>query len=154
MKYLDSFENFKVNEKLLTENNIFDYIKTKVGEDKLKDSLLTFKKNINQNKDEYKEVIKILKNYNKTGYIDKNDGKLIMTKFYDTLKLLGLSGLFILPFGSFGIIALLKIAEKLDINILPSSWKKNNLIMKYLKYFEENITWKRRNITKKLFKKT
>ena len=102
--------------------NIKDYFLNKFDKDKMKKGLSDFKEKIIEEKDDYKDVAKILKKYSKTGSITNDEAKIIKEQFYDTLKMVGLGGVFVLPGGAVGIVILLKISKKLGINLLPSAW--------------------------------
>ncbi len=66
----------------------------------------------------------ILKNYYVTKTISTEDAKKLKEISADTLKLVGLSSIVILPGGSLLLLFLINSAKKLNINIIPSQFEK------------------------------
>ena len=117
-------KDYKLIESLNESNKIVNYLQNKFDKEKMKKGLKNFKSKILEEKDDYKEVANILRKLSKTGSITNDDAKIIKTKLYDTLKMVGLGGVFVLPGGAIGVIILIKLAKRLGINLLPSTWKK------------------------------
>jgi len=125
MKYLDHYNRFKTNENNLSINNmekLFNYLLS----DKLKEKTKDFLQKCNEEIDDYKEVGQILKKATLNNTITKEEKKIVLEQLIDTLKIGSTGALFLVPFGSILIIALIKIGDKLGINFLPSAWDKTN----------------------------
>jgi len=105
----------KFNE--INESNVLEQPSFK---DKVKDFLEKCKDEV----DDYKEVGGILKNYASGEKISKEDMDKVYSQLLDTLKIGGSGTLFMLPFGSVLLIALIKLGDKFGINFLPSAWDK------------------------------
>jgi len=86
-------------------------------------SLTDFLHKSHQEVDDYKEVGQILKKYAETQKITKEEIKLVRQQLIDTLKMGGLSAIFIFPFGTILIVALLKFGDRLGLDFKPSAWK-------------------------------
>lgn len=69
----------------------------------------------------------ILKNYYNTKNISSEDSKKLKQITSDTLKLVGLSSIVILPGGSLLLYFLINSAKKLNINIIPSQFEKEKI---------------------------
>lgn len=72
---------------------------------------------------EYEESFKILKRYSKTKKITKEEIEILHTQLWDTLKITGMSLIFILPGGSFFLIGLIFLCKKTGWHLLPSVFK-------------------------------
>lgn len=110
MKHIMKFDE-------INEGNVLEHPSFK---DKIKDFLEKCKDEV----EEYKEVGSILKKYASGEKISKEDMDKVYTQLLDTLKIGGSGTLFMLPFGSVLLVALIKIGNKFGINFLPSAWDK------------------------------
>jgi len=127
MKYIKKYDD--INE-ILAIDNIIVYLQNKFDKEKMKKGLNNFKLKILEEKDDYKEVATILRNFSKTGNITKSDARIVKLQLYDTLRMVGLGGIFFLPGGAFGVVVLIKLAKRLGINLLPSAWSNEKTNMK------------------------
>tara|TARA_B100001093_G_C26838275_1_gene1019369 strand:+ start:1932 stop:2333 length:402 start_codon:yes stop_codon:yes gene_type:complete len=84
-----------------------------------------FFKNLNNEAKETRDASKLVYKYLKTGTISKDEEKELKTQFYDLLKVMGVGVPFVMiPGATILIPFLLKIADKIGIDIIPSSFKK------------------------------
>jgi len=72
--------------------------------------------------EDYEEAGIILKKYASGEDISKDEMQKVHNQLIDTLKIGGSGLIFMLPFGSILIVALLKYGDKIGINFLPSAW--------------------------------
>jgi len=68
-----------------------------------------------------KELRQIFKNAIENKSITEEENKIIRHHIADILKTLGLSSLFILPFGSLMIILIIRLSEDYNMRLLPES---------------------------------
>jgi len=101
------------------KNNILQWLKQTSFNN---DFFLKFKNQLQQNN----KAAKILSKFMHSQQCSKEELDQIKTLVTDTLKLTGLSSLFILPGGSLLIWALLQGAKQHDINLLPSQFESLN----------------------------
>jgi len=88
--------------------------------DKLKKVFKNIKKEMKQNK----KLGKILTKYiRQGGKLSSSDTTFAKQQFLEALKLVGLTGLVLVPFGKFSIPVLVKVAEMVGMDLLPSSFK-------------------------------
>ncbi len=109
-----------------TNENKSDTISDKLENSNYKDKVKDFLEKCKEEVGEYKEAGQILKRYASGEKPSKEEMKKVYDQLIDTLKIGGGGTLFMLPFGSILLIALIKIGTKFGINFLPSSWNKND----------------------------
>lgn len=90
---------------------------------KIKEKFVELFKNLKQEGNETKEMMNLITKYVETGSISDEESDKIREQLIDMLKLSGHLTIFMLPFGSLLIPFLIKISKKLNIDILPSSFK-------------------------------
>ena len=90
-----------------------------------KESLRLFIINLKLELEDSKEGLEILNNWIENKEISKSDIKFLRNKSKDSLKILGLTGIIILPFGSLLLVFILNASKKLGIDIIPNNFKKN-----------------------------
>ena len=91
---------------------------------KIKSGMKNFLKKSRQEVKEYKEAGQILKNFIKTGKVSKEDSKKVYLQLLDTFKIGGNVSIWLIPGGSLLLVILIKLAEKWNINLLPTSFGK------------------------------
>jgi hypothetical protein len=116
---------------LLKEINVFEsteqgkafagYLKSK--RIKLTEAFDHFLKNMSVEAAETKEAAKLLQKYAQTGQLTQEEGEAFRKQMYDILKMLGIGiPFFIIPGASIILPILIKLADKMDIHILPSAF--------------------------------
>jgi hypothetical protein len=84
-----------------------------------------FLQNVKQEASEYKEVGEILAKYARREKLTKEDEEKFKEQFFDTLKILGIGIPFtLIPGASVLLPLVMKVAKKYEIDILPSSFNK------------------------------
>jgi len=141
------------NNYILESKSNFTKIYNFLLSDKFKDKTKLFLSKCKNEVDEYKEAGQIIKRAVSGEKLSSEDKKKVYEQLVDTLKIGSSATLFLLPFGSILIIALIKIGKKFGINFLPSSFKVNEsltvedkqkyldsaeFILRELDYFLEN----------------
>ena len=72
---------------------------------------------------ETKEAARLLQKYAQTGHLSEEEGEAFRRQMYDVLKMLGIGiPFFIIPGASIILPILIKLADKMDIHLLPSSF--------------------------------
>lgn len=98
--------------------------KLKSNSDKSSKAFRIFFKNLNNEAKETKQAGKLIVKYLKEGKLSKEEEKEIRVQIYEILKIMGVGVPFIMIPGSCVLIPfILKLAKKLGIDILPSSFK-------------------------------
>lgn len=92
---------------------------------KIKKSLLRLKKGLAQESVETKEMLSIYQRYT-TGQASAEEMKKANKQFADVLKAMGLGVLLVLPFAPVTLPLIVKMGQKLGIDIIPSSFKDND----------------------------
>jgi len=126
MKYLMTNEEFTEDELNEGRKEYVDSIINKLQNSKFNEKIKDFLLKCKEEAGDYKEAGQILSKYAQGDKPTKEEFKIVYTQLIDTLKIGGSSAIFILPFGSVLLIALIKIGNKFGINFLPSAWNKNN----------------------------
>jgi hypothetical protein len=119
------------NRKFLQELNVFEsteqgkafagYLKTK--RIKLVEAFDHFLKNLSVEAAETKEAALLLRKYAQTGHLTDEEGEIFRQQMYDVLKMLGIGiPFFLIPGASIILPILIKLADKLNINLLPSAF--------------------------------
>jgi hypothetical protein len=99
--------------------------KLKLNSDEASKAFRVFFKNLNNEAKETRDAGKLVYKYLKTGNLSTEEEKELKLQFYDLLKVMGVGVPFVMiPGASILIPFLLKIADKLGIDIIPSSFKK------------------------------
>lgn len=99
--------------------------KLKLNSDEASKAFRVFFKNLNNEAKETRDAGKLVYKYLKTGNLSAEEEKELKLQFYDLLKVMGVGVPFVMiPGASILIPFLLKIADKLGIDIIPSSFKK------------------------------
>lgn len=99
--------------------------KLKLNSDEASKVFRVFFKNLNNEAKETRDAGKLVYKYLKTGNLSNEEEKVLKLQFYDLLKVMGVGVPFVMiPGASILIPFLLKIADKLGIDIIPSSFKK------------------------------
>jgi len=116
---------------ILSEINVFEnteqgkafagYLKSK--RIKLIEAFDHFLKNMSVEAAETKEAAKLLQKYAQTGHLSEEEGEAFRRQMYDVLKMLGIGiPFFIIPGASIILPILIKLADKMDIHLLPSAF--------------------------------
>jgi hypothetical protein len=116
---------------LLKEINVFEsteqgkafagYLKSK--RIKLVEAFDHFLKNMSVEAAETKEAARLLQKYAQTGHLSEEEGEAFRRQMYDVLKMLGIGiPFFIIPGASIILPILIKLADKMDIHLLPSAF--------------------------------
>ena len=99
--------------------------KLKLNSDEASKAFRVFFKNLNNEAKETRDAGKLVYKYLKTGNLSTEEEKELKLQFYDLLKVMGVGVPFVMiPGASILIPFLLKIADKLGVDIIPSSFKK------------------------------
>ena len=107
--------------------NIFDKIYSSVitGNKNIKSALSKIQKILANETRESNEMLKIYQKYvTNNEQITKEELEQANKQFSDLLKGLGLAGVFALPGGLLAIAFIVKVGEKLGIEIIPEKYKK------------------------------
>ena len=107
--------------------NIFDKIYSSVitGNKNIKSALSKIQKILANETRESNEMLKIYQKYvTNNEQITKQELEQANKQFSDLLKGLGLAGVFALPGGLLAIAFIVKVGEKLGIEIIPEKYKK------------------------------
>ena len=107
--------------------NIFDKIYSSVitGNKNIKSALSKIQKILANETRESNEMLKIYQKYvTNNEQITKKELEQANKQFSDLLKGLGLAGVFALPGGLLAIAFIVKVGEKLGIEIIPEKYKK------------------------------
>jgi LETM1-like protein len=90
---------------------------------KLTEAFDHFLKNMSVEAAETKEAAKLLQKYAQTGQLSEEEGEAFRKQMYDILKMLGIGiPFFIIPGASIILPILIKLADKMDIHLLPSAF--------------------------------
>jgi hypothetical protein len=109
---------------------------------KIEENIDLFLINIKKQAANTKEASFIIEKYMKEGKITDEEEKILQTQLWDSLKIVGVVIPFVLiPGASLLMPLILKVAEKNDIELLPTAFQSEKKDRKYLK----------RNSKKKLF---
>ena len=132
MKYLISFEAHNIlneNRRVRnTANKIVHNIIKSMSKEKIKAGLKDFAFKLKAEGGEYKDVAHVLETYYSTGIITKEQGDLLKRKLADSFKLSFLAGVWLLPGGSIWSIAVIKLARKFGVQLLPDNLEKNKKV--------------------------
>ena len=102
--------------------------KLKLNSKKSSKAIRLFFLNLHSEAKETRDASKIIVKYVRHGKLSKEDEKELKLQVYDLLKIMGIGVPFVMiPGSSLLIPFLMKIAEKRGINILPSSFSKNEI---------------------------
>ncbi|WP_448567889.1 hypothetical protein [Thalassotalea ganghwensis] len=96
---------------------------------RLRRQLLRVKIALSQEKAETKEMLAIYKRYTKR-QATAEEMKLANQQFFDVLKGLGIGVVAILPFAPITLPIVIKLGQKLGVDILPSSFREDDTISK------------------------
>ena len=119
----DDFSFEELNE---TRKEYIDRIIVRLQNSKFNDKIKDFLQKCKSEAGDYKEAGQILSKYASGDKPTKEELKIVYTQLIDTLKIGGSGAVFILPFGSILLIALIKLGNKFGINFLPSAWNKKD----------------------------
>ncbi len=98
----------------------------KENKEKASKALRVFSKNLGTEAKETAEASKILYKFVKSGKVSKEEEMELRTQVYDLLKMVGIGiPFFMIPGSSLLLPFLIKIASKYDINLLPTSFTKD-----------------------------
>ena len=101
--------------------------KLKLNSDQASNAFRVFFKNLNNEAKETRAAGKLVYKYLKTGDLSKDEEKELKLQFYDLLKVMGVGVPFVMiPGATILIPFLLKIADRLGVDIIPSSFKKES----------------------------
>jgi len=101
---------------------LFDDLLDEGIKDKLKKVFVGIKKEMKQNK----KLGKVLTKYvRQGGKLSSSDLAFAKQQFLEALKLVGLTGIVLVPFGKFSIPVLVKVAEMVGMDLLPSSFRES-----------------------------
>ena len=101
--------------------------KLKLNNDEASNAFRVFFKNLNNEAKETRAAGKLVYKYLKTWDLSKDEEKELKLQFYDLLKVMGVGVPFVMiPGATILIPFLLKIADKLGVDIIPSSFKKES----------------------------
>ena len=107
--------------------NIFEKIYSSLikGNENIRGSLAKIKSILADETRESNEMLKIYQKYvSNNEKITKEELDQANKEFYDLLKGLGLAGVFVLPGGLLSIAFIVKLGEKLGIDIIPEKYRK------------------------------
>ncbi|AWB68971.1 hypothetical protein C2869_08355 [Saccharobesus litoralis] len=96
--------------------------KTRLAKQRLRADLLKVKKGLAQEKVETKQMLDIYKRHTR-GEASKEEMRLANQQFLDLMKGLGLGVLAILPFAPITLPIVVKLGQKLGVDIIPSAFK-------------------------------
>ena len=96
---------------------------------KLRRQLIRVKIALSQEKAETKEMLAIYKRYTKR-QATSEEMKLANQQFFDVLKGLGIGVVVILPFAPITLPIVIKLGQKLGVDILPSSFREEESLTK------------------------
>ncbi|WP_198673743.1 hypothetical protein [Algibacillus agarilyticus] len=97
-------------------------LKTKHLKQRIKHDLIIVKKGLAQESDETKQMLEIYKRYTRK-QASKEEMKHANEQFVDLLKGMGIGVVAILPFAPITIPLIVKLGQKLGIDVLPSSFR-------------------------------
>ena len=104
--------------------------KLKLNSKKSSKAIRLFFINLHSEAKETRDASKIIVKYVRNGKLSKQDEKELKLQVYDLLKIMGIGVPFVMiPGSSILIPFLMKIAEKRGINILPSSFSKDEITL-------------------------
>lgn len=95
----------------------------------LQKSMLVLKNGLSQEKDETKKMLQTYRKFT-TGEATEKEMQEANEQFVDVLRSLGLSVVVILPFSPVTLPALVKLGDKLGIDILPSAFREEPTVKK------------------------
>ncbi len=101
--------------------------KLKLNNDEASSAFRTFFNNLNNEAKETRAAGKLVYKYLKSRNLSKAEEKELKLQFYDVLKVMGVGVPFVMiPGATILIPFLLKIADRLGVDIIPSSFKKES----------------------------
>jgi hypothetical protein len=108
--------------------------KLKLNSKKSSKAIRLFFINLHSEAKETRDASKIIVKYVRNGKLSKQEEKELKLQVYDLLKIMGIGVPFVMIPGSTILIPfLMKIAEKRNINILPSSFSKDEITIDKIK---------------------
>jgi hypothetical protein len=108
--------------------------KLKLNSKKSSKAIRLFFINLHSEAKETRDASKIIVKYVRNGKLSKQEEKELKLQVYDLLKIMGIGVPFVMIPGSTILIPfLMKIAEKRGINILPSSFSKDEITLDKIK---------------------
>jgi len=112
---------------------------------KIEENIHIFLLNIKQQGENTREAGEVLEKYFKEGKITKEEEKILQTQLWDSLKIVGVVVPFVLiPGASILMPLLIKVAEKHNIDILPTSFKSKKILPEKKPKVKSKFSWKKK----------
>lgn len=106
-----------------------DKVKEKIPKKQaIKTGIKDFFKKASMEKDETVQSMKILSKYAKGKEVSDEEKKYVADQFKDVLKMTGMGAVAAAPGGSLAVPLLVKAAKKMNVDLMPSAFKSENII--------------------------